>query len=88
MDFFKIILQFSTTVPVQHEALQAWENVFQLGAISKAAHKLGADNTRILAKFSFELIILYVFAPELVADQSVCQYTFSRAFITFDIESL
>ena len=43
--------------------------------------KLGADNTRILAKFSFELILLYVFAPELGADQSVCRYMFSRACV-------
>ena len=62
---------------------QARENVFQLGANSKAARKLGADNTRILAKFSFLLILLYVFAPELGADQSVCRYTFSHAWIRF-----
>ena len=58
---------------------QARESVFQFGANFKAALKLGADNIRILAKFSFELILLYIFAPEVGADQSVCRYTFCRA---------
>ena len=40
---------------------QARKNLFQLGA----------DNTRILAKFNFELILLYEFAQKLGADQSV-----------------
>ena len=44
-------------------------------------HKLGADNTRILAKFSFEFILLYELAPKLGADQSVCRYMFSRACV-------
>ena len=58
---------------------QARENVFQLGANSRATRKLGADKIKILAKFSFELIFLYAFASELGDDQSVCRYTFSRA---------
>ena len=65
--------------PILGERIQVWENIFQLSANSKAAHKLGANNIRILAKFSFELILLYGFATELGADQSVCLYTFSRA---------
>jgi len=41
--------------------------------------KLDSKNTRILAKFSFELNLLYEFASKLGADQSVCWYMFSRA---------
>ena len=47
-------------------------------------YKLGAYNTRFLTQFSFELILLYEFASELGADQSVYWCTFYRAWISFN----
>ena len=43
-------------------------------------HELGANSTRIFAKFSFELIFFYKIAPKLGAKQWVCQYMFSRTW--------
>ena len=42
--------------------------------------QLGANSTRNLSKLSFNLKLLYEFAPKLDADQSVRQYTFFRAW--------
>ena len=45
----------------------------------RRTHKLSADSTRFLARFSFELILLYGFDPKLGTDQLVCRYMLYHA---------